>query len=190
MSRAYRIRVCESVRRHVVVSDGVKTQLELLEVLPREAMLALLAKELERRGFICDGAKAHRSDDDGLEIVVDLTDGSVTVTSSKREQIVTEVKKEGTADREGSSLAKEARAKLSEKALEEAERIADVKERAARSANTARLEAKLNDLQKELDDIATRVTGEALKIRASQLGEIEEMNEDPNTGALTIRVRT
>lgn len=51
------------------------------------------------------------------------------------------------------------------------------------------LEGKLRDLRAELDSIANRVTAEALKVRASQLGEIREITEDPETGSLTIKVR-
>ena len=48
MSRAYRIRVQESLRRVVTAEDHVSTQLELLELLPAEQMADLLAAELER----------------------------------------------------------------------------------------------------------------------------------------------
>ena len=51
MSRAYRIRVSETVRRVLRATDHVSTQLELLEILPREQMADLLADELERHGF-------------------------------------------------------------------------------------------------------------------------------------------
>jgi hypothetical protein len=43
MSRAYRIAVSESLRRHLKVEDGVATTLEVLEILPREPMAELLA---------------------------------------------------------------------------------------------------------------------------------------------------
>jgi hypothetical protein len=191
MSRAYRLVVSESVRRHVIVSDGVQTGIDIPEVLPCEATRALLAQELERRGYTIAEGRAHHSLD-GVEIVIDLADGSVTVTASASSEIESTVEGVGVIYDEhlGTSREREARAKLSEKALKEAEAVARSKEETARRANTVHLEAKLNDLQKELDDIATHVTGEALKVRAAQLGEIEELNEDPNTGALTIRVRT
>ena len=41
MSRAYRIRVSESVQRVLRAGDRVSTQLEILEVLPPEQMAAL-----------------------------------------------------------------------------------------------------------------------------------------------------
>ena len=42
MSRAYRVRVRESVRHTVRAEDHVSTTLELLEILPREEMAELL----------------------------------------------------------------------------------------------------------------------------------------------------
>ena len=51
MSRAYRIRVRESLRKVVRAADHVSTQVELLNILPPDQIAALLAAELERRGF-------------------------------------------------------------------------------------------------------------------------------------------
>ena len=55
MSRAYRIRVQESLRRVIRASDHVSTDLELLDILPPEQMSELLAQELQKRGFERDG---------------------------------------------------------------------------------------------------------------------------------------
>ena len=49
MSRAYRIRVQESLRRRIAAEDAVTTQLELLEVLPPEQMADLLHYSEETR---------------------------------------------------------------------------------------------------------------------------------------------
>ena len=43
-------------------------------------------------------------------------------------------------------------------------------------------------LQKELDQAVNRVTAEALKRKAAQMGQIKEMTEDPQAGSLTIVV--
>jgi hypothetical protein len=46
MSRAYRIRVSESLNRTLQAEDEVCSQIELLEVLPPEQMAELLRDEL------------------------------------------------------------------------------------------------------------------------------------------------
>jgi hypothetical protein len=46
----------------------------------------------------------------------------------------------------------------------------------------------LAGLRQELDEAVNRATGEALKQKAGQLGQIKEMTEDPQTGSLTIVV--
>jgi len=93
MSRAYRISVSESVRRHVRVEDGVRTSLELLEILPRESMADLLAGELEGRGFKRDGGKAVRTEEDGVRVEADLEDGSVKVTLAQEADLSSTVER-------------------------------------------------------------------------------------------------
>ena len=53
---------------------------------------------------------------------------------------------------------------------------------------TAQLESKLKDLKDELDGVVNRVTANALKKRASELGTVEEIHED-GSGNMTIKVR-
>ena len=48
MSRAYRIKVKESISRQVKGSDEISTTLEVLEILPPEAMAELLRKGASR----------------------------------------------------------------------------------------------------------------------------------------------
>jgi len=190
MSRAYRIAVSESVRRRVVLSDGVRTQLELLDILPCEATRELLTREVVGRGFKVDGNKATRVDD-GITVEIDLDTGAVTVRASQVADVDVTVEQSRTVAEETAQTKKdETKASLTEAARTQAEALAKAKEARAQKEVSARLEAKLGDLQKELDGIANRTTAEALKVKAAQLGEIEEISEDPKTGSLTIRVRT
>src|SRR5436305_9439095 len=64
MSRAYRIRVSESLNRTLRAEDSVCSQLELLEVLPPEQMAALLREELKGRGFADKDGQLVRTDGD------------------------------------------------------------------------------------------------------------------------------
>src|SRR6516162_2316251 len=71
MSRAYRIRVRESLTRVVRAHDQVSTQLELLEVLPREELADMLARELESRGVRREGRTVVRAGR-GVTVEVEL----------------------------------------------------------------------------------------------------------------------
>src|SRR6187401_630302 len=51
MSRAYRIRVKESISQDLSASDEVCSDLEILEILPSDQMADLLSGELKGRGF-------------------------------------------------------------------------------------------------------------------------------------------
>lgn len=185
MSRAYRISASESTQRHVVVEDGVCTALEMLEVLPQESMCELLAAELEKRGFKRDGDIAKRVDKDGVEITVNLKDGAVNVRLAAERDI--EVKVERSALVAEESV--DAQERLNAETRRAMEKQVDQRTEKARQDVTARLEKKLKELQSELDQVSNRVTAEALKVKAKQLGDIEEITEDAN-GSMTIKVRT
>src|SRR4051794_16140956 len=79
MSRAYRIRVSESVTKVLRAHDSVSTQLEVLEILPREQMAGLLAEELQRRGFTDEKGQQVRRDG-AVKISIDPQTATVTVS--------------------------------------------------------------------------------------------------------------
>jgi hypothetical protein len=66
---------------------------------------------------------------------------------------------------------------------------AEVATESLRVEVTRKLEESLAGVRKELDDAVNRATAEALKQKARQLGEVTEISEDPETGAVTIRVK-
>ena len=189
MSRAYRVRVTESITETVRAEDGVCASLEMLPILAKERMGDLLGAELERRGFRREGGTATRTDPDGTEISVDLATAQVTVKAAGSKEVRKTVDREVVADQDtggpGRRAAEEhvrqgARAELQQDAA---------RERAKLSAEvTKQLERKVVDLRRELDQAVNRVTADALKEKASSLGHIEEMTEDPN-GGMTIKVR-
>src|SRR5947209_917223 len=75
---------------------------------------------------------------------------------------------------------------LREGLRKEFEREAEEKTAELHRQVTDRLERQLLELRPELDQVANRVTAEALKRRAAQIGQIKEMTEDPRSGSLTI----
>jgi hypothetical protein len=185
MSRAYRIRVRESLSRVVRAHDQVSTQLELLEVLPREQMADMLGQELEARGFRREGRTAVRAAD-GVKVEVELDTGTVRVRAEAAREVNLEAEREGRAfddigphgSHVAKGLRKELRKDLEKKAGEHAGRL--------QTEVTDRLEGELADLRKELNQAVNRVTAEALKRKAAQLGQIKEVTEDPQAGSLTI----
>jgi hypothetical protein len=188
MSRAYRVRVRESVRHTVRAEDHVSTTLELLEILPREEMADLLRQELTGRGFREEGkGKALVRRGDGLTIEVDPTTGSVTARAELAEEVEHHGEREGYADTDwGTSGREKAEAALRERLREELEAKAGRGAERVQKKATDLLEAALADLRGELDQVVNRVTAEALKRKAARLGRIKEMTEDPEAGSLTI----
>ena len=82
-----------------------------------------------------------------------------------------------------------AKAQLESKLQERLESEADFEQAKRQEELTTRLEKRIRDIQPELDQIGNKVTAEALKVRAGQLGEIEEITEDPESGSMTIKVK-
>ncbi len=186
MSRAYRVTVKGAVNRVVHVEDGVCTALELLPILPPERTAELLAADLVARGFTRKNGAATRTDPDGVVIDIDLKTGAVSVKAEATARIAIEREHSTRIAEERLAAGQRAAQEQIERAVEQEAKIAEEK---ARQEVTARLEKKLGDLRRELDSVSARVTSEALKEKARQLGEIEEISEDAETGELTIKVR-
>ena len=187
MSRAYRIAVSETLRRHVKVGDGVQTSVELLPILAADRMCDLLAAELEALGFERDGHLARRIDEDGTEVTVDLQEGTVTVRLSAEADLELSRKASGSVYAREQAAAAEA--KLRAQLGKDLERQAEIRTEELSREVSERLERKLRDLQREIDGAVSRATGKALEEKAASMGEIEEIERDEETGAVTIRVR-
>lgn len=186
MSRAYRITVKGSVSRVVHVEDGVCTNLELLPILPKERQAEILAEELARRGFARDGAIARRAEEDGIVVEVDVSTGTVSVKAEATADI--RVERETTTHVPEEALERGTKA-AQERVDRQVEREAAGIEKRALEDVTKKLERRLGDLRRELDAVTAKVTADALKEKARQLGEIQELHEDAETGELTIKVR-
>ncbi len=185
MSRAYRISIKESLSHHVQVEDGVTSTLELLPILQKERMRELLALELARKGFTRDGALATRKEQNGVEVEVNLETGQVTATAQGHADVKLETERSAVVDQ---GVKDEREVALRRVAQEALKREAKTEEEALRRKVTAELEGTLRDLKGELDGVVNRVTATALKTRAAELGQVEEIHEDAN-GGLTIKVR-
>ncbi len=188
MSRSYRIRISESLERHIEVADGLRSKLEILEVLPPEQTAELLAAELDAAGFeLCeDDGQWTRVDKDGVEVRVDPREGTVDILVAAEEQLALEREREISVWAENDAGGRQ----RGERALRaELEGQVEAREQRLQTKVTKKLEGKLGDLRRELDQIGNKVTVEALKRKAASMGEIQEISEDPETGSLTIRVK-
>lgn len=183
MSRAYRIRVRESLRRTLRATDRVSSQLELLQILSPEDMAVLLAEELKKRGFQDQGKKLVRQGG-GITVTVEPASGTVTVQVEAANQVVLQGERQGAYYEDNGS--EHIQTKLRQSLQGELEQQAQAKQADLQKDVTARLAGQFADLQQELDQVVNRVTAEALKRKAAQIGQIKEMTEDPQNGSLTI----
>ncbi len=183
MSRAYRIRVCESLRRVLRATDLVSTQLELLQILPAEEMAALLTEELASRGFQEQGKKMVRQGG-GITVTIEPAAGTVTVQTAGTNHVNLQGERQGAyyEDYGPATIQTELRQALQA----ELENQAQAQQAELQKDVTARLEGHLADLQQELDQVVNRVTAEALKRKAAQIGQIKHLTEDSQNGSLTI----
>ncbi len=187
MSRSYRVSVKENVSRIIRAEDRVSTCLEILEVLPCEQMAGLLSDELQKRGFEKKGNVLVRAED-GITITVDPASGTVTVAAAEAEKVSVKGEKHGRAYDDVGPNTSNIKQQLRGELKQDLEKNVEQRQESLQSKVTDKLEGRLSDLRQELDQIVNRVTAEALKRKAAQLGEIKEMTEDPQTGSLTIVV--
>ena len=168
------------------MEDGVCTSLELLPILPKEQTAELLAAELEKRGFEREGAVARRTEPDGVHIEIDVSTGAVSVKAEASSAIAIEKERTERIYEETLEAGTQAARK---RVADEAEVEALAAEQRAQREVSEKLAVRLRDLRRELDAVTNRVTAEALKAKARTLGEIEELQENAETGELTIKVR-
>ena len=189
MSRAYRIRVKESLARDVRAEDSIQTQLEILEILPPETMGELLARELEARGFERqeDGTLV-RQGEDGVRVTVEPCSGTVTVQAETADHVKVEGTREGFGYDDIGPARKSIEERLGQELRGDLEKRIDQQAEKLQQTATDRLERELQAIKPEMDEVVHRVTAEALKQKAATMGEIKEVSEDPQSGSLTIKV--
>jgi hypothetical protein len=185
MSRSYRVSVRESVSKVIKAEDSVSTQIELLEILSPEQMAGLLAAELQQHGFEEKDGQMVR-EEDGVKIAVDTCSGTVTVSSEKAESTRVEGERHGRAYDDIGPHAGQVREGLRQEVQKDIDKKVEEKTTSLQGKVTDRLEGKLGDLQCELDQVTNKVTADALKIKAAQMGQIKEITEDPLSGSMTI----
>ncbi len=188
MSRAYRITVKESISRELKGSDEICTQLELLEILPPEQMAELLKGELKNRGFEeAEDGRMTRTDGK-LTVAVDPCNGEVSVRSDVEENVTLEAKRDATGYDDIGPGEKGIRERVRDQLKQDLEKKAERETERLQTQATEALEKHLDELQPELSQVINKVTRDALKQKAQQLGTVKEIAEDAETGSLTIKV--
>ncbi|MDG2224044.1 MAG: hypothetical protein P8L85_21870 [Rubripirellula sp.] len=187
MSRAYRVTVKESACRVIRAEDRVRTQLELLDLLPCGEMAELLAIELTQIGFIRDGQQMIR-EDGNIRTKIELSTGMIELMAVENQEVRLERKKSGTTYDDRGQASKQIEEGLRKQLARELDEGVERSQDDLQQQVTDELESKLGDLRSELDQACNRATAAALKIKAAQLGQIKEMTEDLSSGSLTIVV--
>jgi hypothetical protein len=187
MSRSYRISVRECINRTIKAEDKISTTLEILEILPPEQMAGLLADELEKGGYRREGTELVK-EEDGVVISVNAETGEVTVSAAAAESTKVEGELQGRAYDDVGPHAGQVRENLKKELAKNLEKKVSDKQGALQTQVTDKLEGKLGDVKGELDQAVNKVTAEALKRKAAQLGQIKEITEDPQSGSMTIVV--
>jgi hypothetical protein len=188
MSRAYRIRVSESLRKVITSSDRVTSSLEILAVVPPEETAEILGAELAARGFEQDPDGKWVRREEGIEIAIDACSAEVEVKATVSDEFVAEADHTTYMDTDNRKDQDKVEERLREEARRGLERKAQEEEKRLERDATDQLERRLRDLQPELDQVINRVTAEGLKRKASRLGQIKEITEDGESGNVTIVV--
>ena len=188
MSRAYRITVRESTNREIKGSDEICTDLEILEILPPEQMAEILKKHLKEKGYTeqPDGTMVRQ--DGGATITVDPKTCEVSVKSDVKEEIALEARREAFGYDDAGPSQRDIRERVQQQLKDDIEKKAAQETERLQGRATEALEKKLCELQPELSEVVNKVTREALKTKAQQLGTVTEIAEDEQSGNLTIKI--
>src|SRR5262249_27386946 len=151
MSRAYRVKVKESLKRTIKAEDSVSTGLEILEVLPAEQMSELLAEELKAHGFEeQEDGTLTRQQGGGLNGTANPCSGEVTVKAETKADVELEAQREGIAYDDVGPGSKAVKGRLEQEAKQDLERQAGQRQEALQQEATGRLERELQGMTEEL----------------------------------------
>ena len=188
MSRAYRITVKESLTRERKGADEIATKREVLEILPPEKMAGLLAQELKNRGFEEreDGTLVRT--DGKVTVTVEPCTGEVSVKAETEETVNQEVKREATGFNDVGPNEKSLRERVKEQLKSDLDKKFEQEQSRLQTEATRRLEEHLQEIQPEISEVVNKVTRDALKQKAQQMGTVKEISEDAESGSLTIKL--
>lgn len=188
MSLSYRITLRESRVRVLRAEDEVSTTMDLLGILPAEQMADLVRRAWLERGFVEQPNGTLQLQQRDTKIVVNPQDGKVTVTIHK-ERITQQTAEEeviGYSDMVERHTVQKGAAQ--EQLLRKLEKKFETEHKKLQKETADQLERALLELQPQVDAVTNQVLREAVKIKASQMGQIQEIHEDSATGELIIKL--
>lgn len=188
MSRAYRVSVSESVTQIICVDDEISTNLDLLEILPQEEMATLLEGELKKDGFEKNADGQLERQQEKVTILVDPQSAKVTVRANGTEEVTKTQTQTGHYYDDVGPGKEQREQQLLQSAQDALEKQLEEEKQRLQDQITSELEGSLEDVRRELGQAVNRTTAEALKRKASRMGQIKEMTQDPDSGSLTIVV--
>ena len=188
MSRAYRITVKESDTRHLKAGDEISTRLEVLEILSPEDMATLLRNELKERGFEEqeDGTLVRRDGD--VSVTVDPCSGEVSVKADAEQTVSQEANREATGFNDIGPNQESLRERVKDQLKQDLDKKFEQEQSRLQTEATRRLEQHLQEIQPEISEVVNKVTRDALKQKAQQMGTVKEISEDAESGSLTIKL--
>jgi hypothetical protein len=186
MSRAYRISMKESDTRCLKAGDEIGTQLEILDILPPEDMATLLREELARRGFADQEDGTMTRQDGAVTVTVDPCTGQITVRATAEETVSQEARREASGFNDVGPNEQALRERVKEQLKQDLDKRFEQEQSRLQEEATERLEKHLQEIQPEISEIVNKVTRDALKEKAKQMGTVKEISEDAETGSLTI----
>jgi len=171
----------------LTAADEICSELEILEILPCDQMAQLLEQELKNRGFEEVEGKMVRKDGD-VTVSVDSHTGEIKIKAESKDAVELEASREDVGYDDVGPGEEAIRARLGQQLQHDLERRAELQRQKLQQEATQKLEGHLSDMQQELGQAVNRVTAEALKQKAAQIGQIKEITEDAETGSLTIKL--
>ena len=160
----------------------------MLEILPAERMAELLKKALKERGYEEQEDGTMTRKEGNTTVKVDPKTCEVSVKSDVTEEVGLEAKREVSGYDDVGPKQQELRERAKQQLSDDLEKKAEKETERLQQRASEELEKKLCDLQPELSDVVNKVTREALKEKAQQLGTIKEISEDERTGELTMKI--
>lgn len=185
MSQRYKIRLEDRWRVKAVGSDRVTVELEFLPLMERSRLSELLASELVRRAFAESANGTWEKQIGEHRLSIESATGTATLSGEFSQVVEASGAVEGTLDECGETrdLAEaELRRVLEEQLAESVDAATDEH----RTALVDELGRQLQMLEPELNQIVDAVTIDALKEKARQLGNIESIDEDRESGSLSL----